>query len=155
MQVSGVPTEPTEPPDRLRQLVSWQASKVSTVGSRLTARRMPLGARGDYAVLAALEQGGELSQAELGRRLGLDRNDVNAVLNRLQARGAVRRETDPADRRRNLVTVTDDGRRQLQQLQQHADAVQDELLEALDHDERRQLQRLLDKVLRHHPAQPA
>lgn len=152
MQIAKVPPEP---PDRLRQLVSWQASKVSTVGSRLTARRMPLGARTEFAVLAALEQGGALSQAELGRRLGLDRNDVNAVLNRLQARDDVRRETDPADRRRNLVTLTDGGRRQLQQLQQHADAVQDELLDALDHDERRQLQQLLDKVLRHHPGQPA
>lgn len=152
MQIAEVPPEP---PDRLRQLVSWQASKVSTVGSRLTARRMPLGARTEFAVLAALEQGGALSQAELGRRLGLDRNDVNAVLNRLQARDDVRRETDPADRRRNLVTLTDGGRRQLQQLQQHADAVQDELLDALDHDERRQLQQLLDKVLRHHPGQPA
>lgn len=151
MQVSGAPPEP---PDRLRQLVSWQASKVSTVGSRLTARRMPLGARTDFAVLAALEQGGELSQAELGRRLGLDRNDINAVLNRLQAGHAIGRGPDPVDRRRNLVTVTDDGRRQLQELQQHADAVQDELLDALDHDERRQLQQLLDKVLRHHPAQP-
>lgn len=152
MQVAAAPPEP---PDRLRQLVSWQAGKVSTVGSRLTARRMPLGARTEFAVLAALEEGGQLSQAELGRRLGLDRNDVNAVLNRLQAGHAVGREADSADRRRNLVTLTDDGRRQLQQLQQHADTVQDELLDALDADERRHLQQLLDKVLRSHPAQPA
>ena len=47
-----------QPPDRLRRLASWQASKVSTLGARLTAPRMPLGARTDFAVLAALEATG-------------------------------------------------------------------------------------------------
>jgi len=146
---------PPQPPLRLRRLASWQANKVATVGARLTARALPLGARADFAVLAGLEEGGELSQAELGRRLGLDRNDVNGVLNRLQERSAVRRRVDPDDRRRNIVTITNAGARYLRQLQRHADVVQDELLAALDADERQQLHHLLDRVLRHHPGQPA
>src|ERR1700733_11003010 len=101
---------PLQPPARLRGLASWQASKVSTLGARLTARRMPLGARADFAVLAALEEYGPLSQAEIGRRLGLDRNDVNGILNRLQTGHLVDRQPDPADRRRNVVTLTDAGR---------------------------------------------
>jgi MarR family transcriptional regulator, lower aerobic nicotinate degradation pathway regulator len=143
------------PPARLRALASWQTGKVSTLGARLTAPRMPLGGRADFAVLAALDEYGPLSQAELGRRLGLDRNDVNAILNRLQPRHHVGREPDPGDRRRNVVTLTDAGRRHLDDLQEHADAVQEELLKGLDPDERLQLQTLLAKLLTSHQPQPA
>ena len=143
------------PPARLRGLASWQTSKVSTLGARLTARRMPLGARADFAVLAALDEYGPLSQAEIGRRLGLDRNDVNAVVSRLEGNQQVDRKPDAADRRRNVVTLTDLGRRHLDDLQQHADAVQDELLAGLDAAERRQLRSLLDKLLGSHQPQPA
>jgi DNA-binding MarR family transcriptional regulator len=142
-------------PARLRGLASWQANKVSTLGARLFARRMPLGARADFAVLAALEEYGALSQADIGRRLGLDRNDVNGILNRLENHGQAARQPDPGDRRRNVVTLTDTGRRYLGELQEHADVVQDELLAGLDRTERRQLQSLLAKLLDGHPPQPA
>lgn len=58
-------------------------------------------------------------------------------------------------RRRNVVTVTEAGRRYLGELQQHADVVQDELLAGLDGTERQQLQSLLAKLLDGHPPQPA
>jgi MarR family transcriptional regulator, lower aerobic nicotinate degradation pathway regulator len=144
-----------QPPARLRGLASWQASKVSTLGARLTARRMPLGARADFAVLAALEEYGSLSQAEIGRRLGLDRNDVNGVLNRLEGCHQVDRQADPADRRRNVVTLTAAGRLHLEEIQQHANAVQDELLAGLDATERGQLRALLAKLLDGHKPQSA
>jgi DNA-binding MarR family transcriptional regulator len=144
-----------QPPARLRSLVSWQTGRVATLGTRLTGRRMPLGARADFAVLAALEEYGALSQAEIGRRLGLDRNDVNGILNRLERDGRVQRRADPADRRRNVVTITDVGVRYLEEIQAHADDVQAELLGALDESERRQLQALLAKVLDGHQPQPS
>jgi DNA-binding MarR family transcriptional regulator len=143
------------PPARLRELASWQASKVSMLGARLFARHLPLGARADFAVLATLEESGPLSQADIGRRLGLDRNDVNGILNRLEAGRQVTRQADPGDRRRNIVTLTGDGRHYLAELQQHTDAVQDELLAGLDAAERRQLQALLAKLLSGHKPEPA
>jgi DNA-binding MarR family transcriptional regulator len=146
---------PTQPPKRLRTLVSWQAAKVATIGSRLTAAHMALSARTDFAVLAALEEYGPLSQAELGRRLGLDRNDISTVLTRLERDGAVLRETDAADARRNTVTPTAAGLNYLTALQDHADTVQRDLLHGLDDPERQQLIALLGKVLAQHPAQPA
>lgn len=157
VNVSDMTETPDEvqPPARLRALASWQASKTSTLGARLTASRMPLTARSDFAVLAALEEYGPLSQAEVGRRLGLDRNDINAILNRLQPRHHVDRKADPADRRRNIVAITGSGHRYLDELQAHADAVQDELLHGLDTLERHQLQTLLAKLLKSHRGQPA
>lgn len=143
------------PPARLRALTSWQASKVTTLGARLTARRMPLGARTEFAVLAALEEYGPLSQADVGRRLGLDRNDVNAVMTRLEASRLVTRKVDPENRRRKIVRPTAAGLRHLGRLQGHASAVQDELLAGLTATERRQLHGLLEKVLTAHAPQPA
>jgi DNA-binding MarR family transcriptional regulator len=149
------PDDAIQPPARLRELVTWQASKASTLGARLFARRLPLGARADFAVLAALEEYGALSQAEIGRRLGLDRNDVNGILNRLENGHQVGRQSDPADRRRNVVTLTGDGRRYLEDIQRSTDAVQDELLVGLDAAEREQLHALLAKLLDSHQPQPA
>ncbi len=147
--------ERMRPPARLRRLASWQTNKVSILGARLTGQRMPLSARADFAVLAALEEYGPLSQADLGRRLGLDRNDVNGILGRLEAERHVHRAPNPADRRRNIVTVTDAGREYLDELQKHADAVHDELLQGLDQGERERLQQLLDKLLGSHQPQSA
>lgn len=143
------------PPARLRALTSWQANKVSTIGARMTARHMPLTARSDFAVLAALEEYGPLSQADLGRRLGLDRNDVSGIVTRLHAGGHVERQVDPGDRRRNLVTVTQVGLRYLDDIQLNADKAQAELLSGLDADERRQLHALLAKTLEAHRPEPA
>ena len=143
------------PPASLRNLASWQASRVATLGARLTAARMPLEARSDYAVLAALDEFGELSQAEIGRRLGLDRNNVNGIVTRLESDGRIARGVDPADRRRNIVAVTPAGRDHLHELHALATEVQDELLAALAPTEREHLRVLLAKVLSSHPAQPA
>jgi MarR family transcriptional regulator, lower aerobic nicotinate degradation pathway regulator len=143
------------PPARLRKLTSWQANRVSTLGARMTARHMPLTARSDFAVLAALEEYGPLSQADLGRRLGLDRNDVSGIVTRLESGRHLDRQTDPANRRRNVVTLTASGQRYLQEIQRHADAAQDELLAGLNAAERWQLNELLAKLLSSHRAQPA
>jgi len=143
------------PPAALRNLASWQASRVATLGARLTGARMPLEARSDFAVLAALDEYGELSQADLGRRLGLDRNNVNGIVTRLERDGRIERGADPADRRRNIVAITEAGLTHLGRLQTLATEVQDELLAALGAPDRERLRALLEKVLASHPAQPA
>ena len=143
------------PPARLRALTSWQASKVSVLGARMIGRHMPLSARPDFAVMAALEEYGELSQADLGRRLGLDRNEVSGIAARLERGQYISRHPDPGNRRRNVLTLTASGRRHLEDIQRHADAAQDELLAGLNAAERRQLNELLAKVLSSHRPQPA
>lgn len=151
----GDANDDLQPPARLRALTSWQAHRVSTIGARMTARHMPLTARSDFAVLAALEEYGPLSQADLGRRLGMDRNDVSGIVTRLQAGGHVERQIVPDDRRRNLVTMNQAGVRYLEDIQLNADKAQAELLSGLDADERRQLHALLAKTLEAHKPEPA
>jgi DNA-binding MarR family transcriptional regulator len=80
----------------------------------------------------------------------MDRSDVVAAVTELEREGCVERGTDPADRRRNIVTVTAAGRRQLHRLDGALDKVQDELLAPLSVAERRTLVALLGKVLEGH-----
>ncbi len=99
-----------------------------------------------FRLLAALDQYGPLSQAELGRHTDIDRSDVVAVLNDLVARGCARRAPDHVDRRRNVVTITRRGAAMLQRLDAVLDDVQDAVLAPLTASERGTFVRLLAKL---------
>ncbi len=103
-----------------------------------------------YRLLAALEEFGPASQAALGRRTGIDRSYVVEAINELAEGGLVERTQDPEDRRRNIITITPAGVRQLRRLDGVLSGIQDELLAPLSADERNELARLLRKVLVHH-----
>jgi DNA-binding MarR family transcriptional regulator len=105
------------------------------------------GVRGyHFRLLAALEQYGPSSQADLGRKTGVDRSDVVATLDDLVGRRFARRAADPDDRRRNVVTLTEPGRAALERLDQVLGRVQEEVLEPLTRTERTTLVRLLTKL---------
>lgn len=146
----STPPDSPRPPAALRRLASWQAGRLATIGTRLTASRMPLEARSDFAVLACLAENGPLSQADLCRYLGLDRSNVNGIVSRLEQATRAGRRTDSADRRRTIVDITPEGQHYLNSLEAHADSVQRELLAPLSEREQEQLTALLDKVLSAH-----
>ncbi|HEY8481121.1 MAG TPA: MarR family transcriptional regulator [Spirillospora sp.] len=137
---------------RLRRTPSWLINLASVQSHRLVHERFAAaGARGyHYRLLAALDEHGPSSQAALGRHTGIDRSDVVAALNELAAKNLVERSPDPADRRRNIVTLTPDGARHLEELQKVVDRVQDDLLAPLTPAERDQLTALLIRVTEHH-----
>ena len=66
--------------------------------------------RYQLAALATLDAFGSVSQAELCRRTNIDRSDMNAVVNALEAEGIVTRVSDPDDRRQNIVEMTKTGK---------------------------------------------
>jgi MarR family transcriptional regulator, lower aerobic nicotinate degradation pathway regulator len=99
-----------------------------------------------YRTLAALDEHGEMSQAELGRHLGLDRKDVAVALDHLAGRRLVSRRADPADGRRNVVTLTASGRRLLPRLDGVLGDVQERVLEPLSASERGVLVSLLARL---------
>jgi len=103
--------------------------------------------RSQYALLAGLDEFGPQSQAELSERSGLDRSDIVRWVDDLVANKLARREQDPDDRRRNVVTLTATGRRRLVALDARIGEAQQRLLAGLSADERRQLVALLGKLL--------
>jgi DNA-binding MarR family transcriptional regulator len=105
------------------------------------------GVRGyDFRVLAALEEFGPVSQAELGRRTGIDRSDIVATVNDLVEKDLVRRTPDANDRRRNVVSITKNGNQMLRRLDVALAEVQRVVLEPLSAGERATLIRLLAKL---------
>ena len=138
-----------ETPARLKAKSTWLISQLAARShGLLTERLAAAGARGyHYRLLAALAEFGPSSQASLGRRTRMDRSDVVAAVGELAAEGLVERAADPADRRRNVVTLTPRGTARLERLEQVLAAVQDELLAPLSGAERAELARLLTRVL--------
>jgi MarR family transcriptional regulator, lower aerobic nicotinate degradation pathway regulator len=139
-------------PARLVQKPSWLISEVSLLAHRLlTGKLATAGSRGyHYRLLAALQEFGPASQATLGRRTAMDRSDVVAAVNELASRGLADRSPDPADGRRNVITITPAGTAHLRRLEELLAEVQDELLAPLSPADRRQLTRLLTRILEHH-----
>jgi MarR family transcriptional regulator, lower aerobic nicotinate degradation pathway regulator len=138
-----------DPPERVRQLPTWLTAEVARKGRRLVNASLAHdGARRQhFTVLTSLFDQGPTSQAELGRRLSIDRSDLHALLAELERDGLVTRVRDEQDRRRNVVTLTRAGRSALARLDKRIDAAQDALLEPLSAGERRELGRLLQKIL--------
>jgi MarR family transcriptional regulator, lower aerobic nicotinate degradation pathway regulator len=138
-----------DPPDRLRHLPTWLTAEVARKGRRpVNACLAQDGARRQhFTVLTSLAEQGPASQAELGRRLSIDRSDLHALMTELETGGLVARVRDERDRRRNVVTLTRAGKTALARLDRRIDAAQEALLEPLSGTERRELSRLLQKIL--------
>jgi DNA-binding MarR family transcriptional regulator len=69
------------------------------------------------------------------------------LLNELESRGFAYRRRDPADRRRHLVEITDEGVIALENAERGIEHAEDEVLASLSGREREELQDLLTKAL--------
>jgi DNA-binding MarR family transcriptional regulator len=107
--------------------------------------------RAHVTVLANLAEFGPLSQADLGRRCGIDRSDMVELINELSAQGIVARTPDAVDRRRNVISITEIGEQRLVELRALVDAAQLDLLAGLTTEERAILITLLSRLVESHP----
>ncbi|MER6037123.1 MULTISPECIES: MarR family winged helix-turn-helix transcriptional regulator [unclassified Streptomyces] len=132
----------------IRALPSWVLGRAAARGRALVADA--LAAEGmkmwHHVVLSAVRDLAPVAQADLGRGVGLDAKDLVGVLNDLQSAGFVLRAPDPKDRRKNAVSLTEDGARLLVRCEKAAREANDELLAPLSTTERDQFMGLLTRI---------
>jgi DNA-binding MarR family transcriptional regulator len=136
--------------DRVKGRPTWLISRAFARSSALLAAGFEAhgdGLRGyHYRLLAALEQWGSASQADLGRDTGIDRSDVTAALTELESRNLVERRTDPDHKRRKIVTLTPRGADALLRLDAVLDGIQEEVLAPLTAAQQRQFVDLVSRL---------
>ncbi|MHC9296449.1 MarR family winged helix-turn-helix transcriptional regulator [Mycobacterium sp. LTG2003] len=99
-----------------------------------------------YAVLMALSAEDGQSQRQLSDRLGIHRNAMVNVVDKLEEQDLVVRRPHPGDRRAFAVTLTDKARRILPDLDAHGRAQEAEVTAVLTADERASFLALLQQV---------
>lgn len=109
---------------------------------------VPLGLRPPhFDLLAVLGEHGALSQKAVATILDVDSARVVALADELGDQGALERTPDPADRRRNLLTLTPAGNRLLRKAKRAAVQVESDLTRALDDESRAALRAGLQRLL--------
>jgi MarR family transcriptional regulator for hemolysin len=101
----------------------------------------------EFLVLSFVRAADGLSQQELSERLGLDPTIVVGLVDVLEQRRLMRRAKDPADRRRNLLSVTAKGRAAHAAAVAAAAAAEDEFLAPLTAAQRTRLAKTLRAVM--------
>lgn len=96
-----------------------------------------------YSVLALAADDVRPTQRELAEFLRLDPSQVVALIDDLERRQLVARQTDPADRRANVLVATDAGRALFARAQDSARAVERGLLAAVTPEEHQRLAEFL------------
>ncbi|MFF4652900.1 MarR family transcriptional regulator [Streptomyces sp. NPDC001380] len=117
----------------LGSTVAYRLGALGSVAeSRFAARVEPLGIKPKHAgLLAALAAGGAPSQQDLAARLGVAPSLVVSLADHLEACGAVERTRDSRDRRRQVLTLTREGRGLLARCAAAARELDDELTAAM------------------------
>ena len=113
----------------------------------------PLGLRPRHLVaLTVLRDQGPASQQVLASTLRIDRTNLVGLLNDLESDGLIVRERSTEDRRRHNVALTDSGLERLESAETALESVEDDVLGALDEEQRATFQELLQTVTRRHAA---
>jgi DNA-binding MarR family transcriptional regulator len=100
-----------------------------------------------FLVLMALAETGPVCQQFLARVIGIDPRNIVPILDSLEARGLVSRETDPADRRRRVIELAPAGRRIAAELSALGEQTERELLAPVPQADQESLRRILHTIL--------
>lgn len=103
-----------------------------------------------FAILNALMDDPGEDQITLSSRVAFDQATFGSVIARLEVKGWVQRQADPADKRRKLLWTTAEGEKVALQMKRAVSKAQQRILGPLDITERAQLSELLGKLIARH-----
>ena len=114
---------------------------------RAEAVLAPMGLRPRHLVaLTVLRERGGSTQQALAATLEMDGTNIVGLLNELEAGNLIERRRSPQDRRRHQVVLTGAGAEQLTKAECALSAAEDEVLGALDENQRETLYSLLQQA---------
>ena len=100
-----------------------------------------------FSVLIRLAEKGDLSQNRLGRLAALDTATTKGVVDRLRAKSLIQSRLDTSDKRRAIISLTDEGQSIISTLKKDGLAITDKTLESLEANEKLKLLKLLNKII--------
>jgi DNA-binding MarR family transcriptional regulator len=122
-------------PDAIRQAPGYLARRLHQAYTAAWARRVdPVLTGPQYAVLVTVEAHPQLDQGSLAHTVALDRSTMADVCRRLEERGLIERSQAPADGRRKLLGLTDEGGEALRRIRERVTALEGELMADLPSD---------------------
>jgi DNA-binding MarR family transcriptional regulator len=101
----------------------------------------------ELGILLSIADLGAASQQQIAERLGIDRTTMVARIDALEVKGIVSRQPDPDDRRRNVVTLTEPGRKTVTAATAASDKAERDFLSGLSVAEVKQLRDLLVRIV--------
>jgi len=133
---------------RLDEFLPYRLSVAANAVSQVIARAYEAAGlkTNEWRLMAVLAEDGELSQQAIVRRTKLDKVSVSRAAQGLESRGLVRRAQDPADARSLRLTLTPAGKRLHAKVAPAALSLATELVEGIDPEELRALDRLLVRI---------
>ena len=130
----------------MRNLVRLGDVLVDAVNRRLGVHGLHLATAQALSVLEGADH--PLTPNQIGEHLHLTSGTVTTVIDSLEGRGLVERNPHPEDRRKVLVSITEEGRAVVDRYLPEAVAIQTAMLAGLDDDELGTLNELLTRALR-------
>lgn len=109
--------------------------------------KLPELTKPQYAVMRSIAEHPGIEQVTLTEAAVSTKATLAEMLSRMESRGLVRREHDPADKRRRFVYLTAEGDALLAQSVPRGNAVDDEFLGRLSDEERRQFSQIIHKLI--------
>ncbi|TDD80992.1 MarR family winged helix-turn-helix transcriptional regulator [Actinomadura rubrisoli] len=135
-------------PQTLPGTLTFQLVTLGAIATdRFTEALAPLGLKPKHAgLMTVVSRGLAASQLEAAAAMGVVPSLVVSLADHLVKLGAIERVRDPRDRRRQVLTLTRQGRRLLEQCAAAARSVDDELAAALPAEQRAAFARSLSDL---------
>lgn len=90
-----------------------------------------------FRIMFFLHQNSSLTATEIAKRLNMEKGSLTTLIDQLEEVGFVTRSEDHCDRRRSLISLTEDGKALMKDIVDEAIRRMDEILTAADPDELR------------------
>ena len=99
-----------------------------------------------FSTMMRIAEHGEVSQNQLGRLAAMDVATIKGVVDRLRSKDLVTSRSDPGDKRRSLISLTEIGAALIHDLKRVGADITEETLAPLSKAERETLNALLAKI---------